>query len=226
MATIAENIQTVRANIAAALSGADRAVLLVAATKMNDADRVREAIAAGVDGCGENRVQEFLEKDALGAYDGCPKHFIGHLQRNKVRMILPYVDRIQSLDSLELAQEIEKECAKENRTMKCLAEFHLAQEDENKTGLRKEDAFSFLDACAEFPHVNIEGIMVMGPHTEDKTRIKEVFQDAHDLYRSLQERYGQGIHILSMGMSADYPIAVECGSNMVRVGTYLFTEDK
>ena len=92
MATIAENIQSIRANIAAALSGDDRAVLLVAATKMNDAQRVREAIAAGVDACGENKVQEFLEKDALGAYDGCPKHFIGHLQRNKVgKSILCYI---------------------------------------------------------------------------------------------------------------------------------------
>lgn len=203
---------------------AGKAVLTVV-TKKRSVDQIMYYYDHGERCFGENHAQELVEKAEVMPKD-IQWQFIGHLQRNKVRMILPYVDRIQSLDSLELAQEIEKECAKENRTMKCLAEFHLAQEDENKTGLRKEDAFSFLDACAEFPHVNIEGIMVMGPHTEDKTRIKEVFQDAHNLYLSLQERYGQGIHILSMGMSADYPIAVECGSNMVRVGTYLFTEDK
>lgn len=199
--------------------------MLTVVTKKRSVDQIMYYYDHGERCFGENHAQELVEKAEVMPKD-IQWQFIGHLQRNKVRMILPYVDRIQSLDSLELAQEIEKECAKENRTMKCLAEFHLAQEDENKTGLRKEDAFSFLDACAEFPHVNIEGIMVMGPHTEDKTRIKEVFQDAHNLYLSLQERYGQGIHILSMGMSADYPIAVECGSNMVRVGTYLFTEDK
>ena len=91
---IADNIRKIRGKIAAALCGEERAVLLVAATKMNDADRVRAAIAAGVDACGENKVQEFLEKDALGAYAGCPKHFIGHLQRNKVNKIVGKVDLI------------------------------------------------------------------------------------------------------------------------------------
>ena len=108
MNPIAENIQIIRENIAAALSGADRAVLLVAATKMNDFGRVREAIAAGVDACGENKVQEFLEKDALGAYEGRPKHFIGHLQRNKVNKIVGKVDLIQSVDSEALLSLIDR----------------------------------------------------------------------------------------------------------------------
>lgn len=198
---------------------------LTVVTKKRSVEQIMYYYDHGERCFGENHAQELVEKAEVLPKD-IQWQFIGHLQRNKVRMVLPYVDRIQSLDSLELAREIEKECTKENRTMKCLAEFHLAEEDENKTGLAKEDAIPFLDACARLPHLHVEGIMVMGPHTQDQDRIREVFTQAHDLYLSLRERYGEGIRILSMGMSADYPIAVDCGSNMVRVGTYLFTEDK
>ncbi len=166
----------------------------------------------------ENHAQELLQKTDL------PKdiqwHFIGHLQKNKVRMVLPYLSCIQSLDSIALAQTINQECIRLNRTMDAYAEFHLADEDMNKTGLHAADADSFFDACRQYSHIHLCGIMVMGPHTADEARIKAVFNEAHDLYLHLEKKYG--IQVLSMGMSSDYPLALTCGSNMVRIGTYLF----
>ncbi|NCB34064.1 MAG: YggS family pyridoxal phosphate-dependent enzyme, partial [Erysipelotrichia bacterium] len=151
--------------------------------------------------------------------------FIGHLQRNKVRQVVPYVDCIQSLDSLKLAETVDHECALINKTMKCLAEFHLAEEDDRKTGLDPSDAVSFIRSCASLKHIQINGIMVMGPHTENTFRVAEVFTQAHDLYLSLQQQFSrEQISVLSMGMSADYQTALACGSNMVRIGTYLFTD--
>lgn len=166
----------------------------------------------------ENHAQELLQKIDLP--QDIQWHFIGHLQKNKVRMVLPYLSCIQSLDSIELAKVLEKECIRLNRTIDVYAEFHLADEDRNKTGLHAEDADRFFEACLLYPHIHLCGIMVMGPHTEDTDRIKAVFDEAHDLYLHLQKKYG--IEVLSMGMSADYPLAIECGSNMVRIGTYLF----
>lgn len=166
----------------------------------------------------ENHAQELLEKTDL------PKdiqwQFIGHLQKNKVRQVLPYLSCVQSLDSEELAHVLDKECIRLNRTIDAYAEFHLADEDTNKTGLSADDADAFFDACQQYRHIHLCGIMVMGPHTDDETRIRAVFNEAHDLYMHLKKKYG--IQVLSMGMSADYPLAVECGSNMVRIGTYLF----
>ena len=172
---------------------------------------------------GENHAQELLDKQDLPS--DIKWQFIGHLQRNKVKQVIPFVDCIQSLDSLELAEIIDRECAKLNRTVKCLAEFHLAEEDTNKTGMDKTDAAAFFTACANLEHIDLCGIMVMGPHTEDQSEIRRVFNEAHQLYLQLQNQFGaQQVHILSMGMSADYRIALECGSNMVRIGTYLFTD--
>ncbi len=170
----------------------------------------------------ENRAQELLTKVDL------PKdirwHFIGHLQKNKVRQIVPYVDCIQSVDSGELAVLIDKECARIGRTMDILCEFHLALCDTNKSGHSKEEALPFVKACTELEHLRVRGIMVMGPHTEDTDEIRRVFLEARDLYRTLQSEFPQ-MDTLSMGMSDDYEIAVQCGSNMVRIGTYLFTEE-
>ena len=170
----------------------------------------------------ENRVSELKEKAAVLPKD-IEWHLIGHLQKNKVRDAVRYAKCIQSVDSYALAEYIEKECIRQNKTMRILAEFHLAEEDANKTGMRYEDAFAFFDACKKLPHVHLCGIMVMGPHTEDTKRIQAVFTKAHELFVSLQERYGSTqITTLSMGMSSDYPIALACGSTMVRLGTCLF----
>jgi pyridoxal phosphate enzyme (YggS family) len=171
---------------------------------------------------GENKAVQLKEKAALLPED-IRWQFIGHLQTNKVRMIMPYVSCIQSLDSLKLAAVIEKEAARLNRTADVLAEFHLASEDEEKTGLPAEEAVPFIKACAAFPHLRIRGIMVMGPHTEDRQRIRDVFTQARSLFENLKE-ICPSMDTLSMGMSDDYEIAVSCGSTMIRVGTYLFEE--
>jgi pyridoxal phosphate enzyme (YggS family) len=172
---------------------------------------------------GENHAQELLDKVDLPA--DIRWQFIGHLQTNKVRQIVPYVDCVQSLDSLALAKELDKQSRRLGRVMKCLAEFHLAEADANKTGLARADAIPFLDACKAYPNIEVCGIMVMGPHTGDTAKIAAVFRDAHQLYLELQKHCGAAqIRILSMGMSADYPIAVAEGANLVRIGTYLFEE--
>lgn len=167
----------------------------------------------------ENRAEELIHKAEVLPSD-IQWHFIGHLQRNKVRRILPFVSMIQSLDSIALADVIEKEAARTGRIVPVLAEFHLATEDTGKSGLDAKDADALFAHCAKLEHVRIDGIMAMGPHTDNRDRIREVFTQGRELFDTLKKTYD--IHILSMGMSDDYTEALACGSNMVRIGTYLF----
>lgn len=169
----------------------------------------------------ENRVQELLQKKDLK--EDIAWHFIGHLQKNKVKQIVPIVSMIQSVDSLELAELLNKECHKLNKVLPILIEFHLALEDEHKTGLLKEEAFPFFKAIQDLEYLDVKGIMVMGPNTEDETKIHDTFKEAHQLFLDLQKTYP--ITVLSMGMSHDYHIAIQHGSTMVRIGTSLFKED-
>ena len=173
---------------------------------------------------GENRSAE-LKTKALNLPKDIKWHYIGHLQRNKVKDVIPYISSLESLDSLELAKEIEKECERINKSIDALVQIHLATEDEKKTGINKEDIFSFFDNC-NYKHINIKGIMVMGPHTKDIDRIKEVFNEAYQIFKSLQDKYGEEkITTLSMGMSEDYQLALELGSTEIRIGSFLFRED-
>ena len=169
---------------------------------------------------GERHAQELIQKA-----NDLPKdiqwHFIGHLQRNKVKSVLPIVSCVQSLDSIELAKAIEKEATKINKVVDCYVEAHLATEDDNKYGLLKEEVLPFVEECSSFEHISISGLMVMGPNTENEERIKEVFLEAKELFDTLKEKYPT-IQTLSMGMSDDYKIALDCGSNLVRIGSYLF----
>ena len=191
-------------------------------TKHRSAAEILSYYDAGERNFGENRINELKEKAAVLPGD-IRWHYIGHLQKNKVRDVVKLAAMIQSVDSPELARLIEKECAKQDKTIQILAEFHMAEEDTNKTGMDPAEAESFFTECLQMPHVDLCGIMVMGPHTEDRERITEVFRAAHDLFVRLQEQFGsRRIRILSMGMSDDYTIAVGCGSTMVRIGTYLF----
>ena len=223
MSTIAENIANIRTNIAAALQGADRAVLLVAATKMNGADAVREAIAAGVDACGENKVQEFLEKDALDAYAGCPKHFIGHLQRNKVNKIVGKVDLIQSVDSEELLALIDRRAAALGITQDILVEISVAGE-EQKSGIPPESLPAFLDAASECRHLRVRGLMCVPPVQENPGGNRRYFAEMRQLFvdNSAKKYDNVSMDFLSMGMTDDYPDAVAEGANMVRIGSAIF----
>ena len=223
MGTIAENIQTIRSSIAAALSGEDRTVLLVAATKMNSADRIREAIAAGVDACGENKVQEFLEKDALGAYDGCPKHFIGHLQRNKVNKLVGRVDLIQSVDSDELLSLIERRAAALGIRQDILIELSVAGEAQ-KSGIPPAALDAMLAAAARCPHISVRGLMCVPPIVPDGGTNRPYFALMRQLFvdNSGKKYDNVSMDFLSMGMTDDYTDAVAEGANMVRIGSAIF----
>ena len=195
-------------------------------SKHRTMDEIMEYYREGQRIFGENRAAELKQKAEVLPED-IEWHFIGHLQKNKVRQVVPHVSCIQSLDSLELAALIEKEAARENRVIRAFAEFHLAVDDTNKTGLSKENAVSFIRECAQYVHIDLCGIMCMGPHTEDTAKIHSVFAEGEELFRMLQKEFGSDkIRTLSMGMSDDYRIALEHSSNMVRIGTYLFEDDQ
>ena len=223
MPTIAENIQMIRQNIAAALSGADRAVLLVAATKMNDASRIREAISAGVDACGENKVQEFLEKDALGAYDGCPKHFIGHLQRNKVNKIVGKVDLIQSVDSEELLTLIDRRAEALGLVQDILIEISVAGEAQ-KSGIPPAALPALLERAGRCAHISVRGLMCVPPIQSESGGNRPYFALMRQLFvdNSAEKYDNVSMDFLSMGMTDDYPDAVAEGANMVRIGSAIF----
>lgn len=223
MSSIAENIAAIRQNIAAALSGGDRAVLLVAATKMNDAARVREAVAAGVDACGENRVQEFAEKNALGAYDGCPKHFIGHLQTNKVNKIVGQVDLIQSVDSEELLRLINRRAESLGIVQDVLIEISIAGEAQ-KSGISPnelDDLLRFASGCGA---VRVRGLMCVPPIQQNPAENRPYFAAMRQLFvdNSSKKYDNISMDFLSMGMTDDYPVAVAEGANMVRIGSAIF----
>ena len=219
--SIAENIRHIRENIAGARPSG--AVLLVAATKMNGAEAVREAIAAGVDACGENRVQEFLEKDAQGAYTGVPKHFIGHLQRNKVNKIVGAVDLIQSVDSEELLTLIDRRSAALGLVQDVLIEISIAGETQ-KSGIAPEALPALLAFASRCPSLRVRGLMcvppvetVPGENRRYFARMKQLFVD-----NSGKKYDNVSMDFLSMGMTDDYIEAVEEGANMVRIGSGIF----
>jgi len=223
MSSISENVKMVRDNIAAALNGADRAVLLIAATKMNDADRVREAIAAGVDGCGENKVQEFLEKDARGAYEGCAKHFIGHLQTNKVNKIVGRVALIQSVDSAELLRLIDRRAAALGIVQDILIEISIAGEVQ-KSGIAPAELPALLAFASACPALRVRGLMCIPPVMENSGGNRPYFDAMHQLFvdNSIKKYDNVSMDFLSMGMTDDYQDAVAAGANMVRVGSAIF----
>ena len=162
---IAENIAAIRARMdeAARRAGRDpKEILLCAATKMNDASRVREAITAGVDCCGENRVQELVQKSAAHAYDGAPVHFIGHLQTNKVKQVVGKVELIQSVDRLPLLQCIEKEAARQGVVQDILLEVNVGGE-ESKSGFTPEETPLIAAEMDAFPHCRLRGLMAIPP---------------------------------------------------------------
>ena len=195
---------------------------LVAVSKTRTKEEIEEAYNCGCRIFGENRVQELKDK-----YDSRYEwHLIGHLQRNKVKDVVPLVSMIESLDSLRLAQEIEKECSKINKIMPVLVEVNISRE-ENKTGIYFEECLSFVKNCMKFEHLDIQGLMCVGPFTDDEEHIHECFEKMRVLFQRLQTEYGKDkIKYLSMGMSQDYPIALEHGSNLVRIGSLIFGKRK
>ena len=228
MSTIAENIAAIRARIDAAArqtgrTGAD--ITLVAATKMNDAARVREAVAAGIDACGENRVQEMTEKLAQGAYTGAPLHFIGHLQTNKVRQVVGKVDLIQSVDSPELLAMIEKRAAGQGIVQDILLEVNIGGE-ESKSGVSPEQLWPLLDAAAAEEHIRVKGLMAIPPVNDDDAQNRRYLAQVYQLFVRAGERGYRNVEMqtLSMGMSGDFETAIREGATLVRIGTAIYGE--
>jgi len=223
--SIAENIAQVRTNIAQACAQAGRSpeeITLVGASKMNDAAACREAIAAGIDALGENRVQEMTAKLAESAYDGAPLHFIGHLQRNKVKQVVGKVALIQSVGSMELLEEIEKVAAREQLVQDILLEVNIGRE-EAKSGFDPDAVTAAAEAALSLPHVRVRGLMTIPPADADRDANMRYFQEVQALYVDINTKlFHNELKCLSMGMSGDYMDAIRCGATMVRVGTAIF----
>ena len=224
--SITENVARIRANIekAARAAGRDPAtVRLCAATKMNDAAAVREAVRVGVDCCGENKVQELTAKLAENAYEGAPVHFIGHLQTNKVRQVVGKVDLIQSVDSLRLLTAIDREAAKQGIRQDILLEVNIGGE-ESKSGFAPEEVPDIVDKISEFPNVRLRGLMAIPPVCQNPGDNNKFFEKIYQLSVDIMKKKDDNVcvDVLSMGMSDDYADAIACGSTMIRVGTAIF----
>ena len=221
------NVEAVQRGIreAAEKAGRDPAeVTLLAATKYASAEQMNALIALGVQDVGENRVQALLEKwDALDK-EKLRVHFIGSLQKNKVKYIADKVCMIHSLDSVELAREIDKQCKKHGKVMDVLVEINCARE-ENKGGVAPEDAEALCMALAEFEHVRLRGFMTMAPKSPEKAQYYKYFSETFALCLDIWTKKLHNIDIpmiMSMGMSDSYDVGIACGSTLVRVGSSLF----
>ncbi len=223
--SMAENIAQVRANIARAATDAGRdpaEILLIGASKMNDAAACRAAIAAGIDALGENRVQEMTQKLLAHAYDGAPLHFIGHLQRNKVKMVVGKVDVIESVSSEELLRLIDAQAERLGIVQDILLEVNIGSEDA-KSGFAPEAVADAAALAAALRHIRLRGLMCIPPVAEEKHGSIPYFEKVRALYVDINEKlYHNKLDMLSMGMSGDYEDAVRCGATVVRVGTAIF----
>ncbi len=197
-------------------------VILIAVSKTKPAEEIMEAYNAGQRDFGENKAQEMTEK-----WEHMPKdirwHMIGHLQRNKVKYIAPYVHLIHAVDSLKLLKEINKQAQKNNRTINCLLQVYIAKED-TKFGLDPEEVTQLLesDVFKNFKNIRVQGLMGMATFTENTVQIEKEFQFLKSYFDQLKNKYE--MHILSIGMSVDYPLAIKHGSTMVRIGSAIFGE--
>ena len=223
--SIQANIQEVRQRIAAACGECGRdpkEITLVGASKMNDAAACREAIAAGIDVLGENRVQEMTEKLSQNAYDGAPLHFIGHLQRNKVKQVVGKVALIQSVGSLPLLEAVEKEAEKQEIVQDILLEVNIGGE-EAKSGFAPAQLEDAARAAQAMSHVRVRGLMTIPPADSDRDTNIRYFQEVRALYVDINEKlFHNELKCLSMGMSGDFEDAIRNGATMVRVGTAIF----
>lgn len=223
--SIAENIQAVRRRMAAAAERAGRdpkEILLVGASKMNDAAACREAVAAGIDALGENRVQEMTAKLAENAYEGAPLHFIGHLQRNKVRQVVGRAALIHSAGSMELLEEIDRQAAKLELTQNVLLEVNIGGE-ESKSGFPPDALYAAAEQARSYPHVRVLGLMAIPPVERTPHGNLPYFSRMFDFYVDIgRSLYDNTFIYLSMGMSDDFEDAIAAGATMVRVGSAIF----
>lgn len=223
---ITERVQQAKQQIAQAALRAGRKpeeITLVAASKMNDAVRVQAAIHAGIAVCGENRVQELMEKYEQHAYDGSALHFIGTLQTNKVKYLMGKVSMIESVSSVKLAKVIDKEAQKAGIKQDILLEINIGRE-EAKLGIDPDELFSAAEQIATMKHVHICGLMAIPPKPQPNQEKTLYFDRMSQLFIDMSAKKYDNISMdcLSMGMSADYIEAISCGATIVRLGTAIF----
>ncbi len=224
---IKENLQQIEQNILSACKKSGRSrdeITLIAVSKTKPVSMLEEAYETGIRDFGENKVQEICDK-----LEVLPKdirwHMIGHLQTNKVKYLMDKAYLIHSVDSLKLAQEIEKQAAKRNRTIDILLEVNIAQE-ESKFGLAKEEVMAFVREVAQCSHLRIQGLMTIAPFVENAEDNRLYFRQIKQLSVDIDNQNIDNVsmNILSMGMSGDYMVAIEEGATMVRIGTGIFGE--
>ncbi len=217
-------IEEIKARHAEISGRASEDVLLLAVTKLHGADEINEAIECGITDIGENKVQEIIDK-----YEKLKPvriHLIGHLQTNKVKYIIDKVHMIHSVDSLRLAQEINKRAEQHDLDMNILIQVNVAH-DENKFGIDKDELEQLLgDISSTCPRLKVKGLMSIVPYAEDLEEVRPYFQMAKKLFDQIKEKEIKGVdfQFLSMGMSNDFTVAIEEGSNIIRVGTAIFGE--
>lgn len=223
--TIREKLDIINSRIDEALkkSGRKDSVILLGASKMNDSDTINAAISFGLKYIGENKVQELLEKYDRIDKDNVTIHFIGNLQSNKVKYIIDKVDMIQSLSSLSLAKEIDKQAKKHNVVMKVLVEVNIAGE-ETKGGIAPLELIPFLNEVSKFENIKVMGLMSIPPVMTSEETQRKIFKEIYKIYVDISSKNIDNISMeyLSMGMSDDYTIAIEEGANLVRIGSSLF----
>lgn len=217
----------IQANLKEVLTSLPAQLKLVAVSKFHPNESIEQAYRAGQRIFGESKVQELT-----GKYETLPKdiewHFIGHLQTNKVKYIAPYIAMIHAVDSYKLLAEIDKQAAKNGRVIPCLLEIHIAQE-ESKYGFTFQECREMLEAgeWKNLTHICIAGLMGMATFTEDETEIKREFDSLKQFFNEIKQNYfadRDTFREISMGMSHDYPLAIEAGSTLVRVGSKIFGE--
>ena len=214
---IAEKVKNALAEIAGGNPFGEK-ITLVAATKTRTPEEINEAIAAGITDIGENKVQEFTAK--YDAVHGANRHFIGHLQTNKVKYLIGKTHLIHSLDRFELADELQKRAERADWTADCLLEVNIGSEL-SKSGFSLADAAGAWRKIQSYPNIRLRGLMAMLPLSDDEGLLRSLAGQMRALFDALRAEDENCVH-LSMGMSGDYKLCIECGSNMIRLGTSLF----
>lgn len=205
-------------------------IILIGASKYADAAQVKEAVAAGLKHIGENKVQDAMEKFAIldREHVHVTRHMLGHLQTNKAKHAVEVFDMIQSVDSIKLADEIEKHAVKLSKMVEILVEVNTSGEDQ-KFGVHVDGVLPLIEEISRCEHIRLLGLMTMAPYTPDKAVIRKCFRELRELFDAVEDEYATHPRVemkyLSMGMSEDYALAIEEGSNMVRIGRAIFKEN-
>ena len=220
---ISDNLRLLHGRIAEACEEYDRDaddIIIVAITKTHPAAAIKTAVAAGIHNIGESRLQEaepkIKEVGQIGRF-----HMVGHLQTNKVRKAVEIFDVIQSVDSFKLAEEINRRASEIDRVMECYLEVNCSGE-EQKYGVHPDEVLTLINRVRELDHINLTGLMTVGPLTEDEEQIRESFRRCQELFKAGRDIVGEEFDTLSMGMSDDFPLAIAEGSTMIRIGTGIF----